>query len=162
MHASSSPQPAAATTRRGRARRLIGGLLAGAALTLAAAGCGSEEQAPEAAESAKSTVVTPPTDRSVPTVAGPSREQPTTAETTETAEDGKQCGTARGPEGALRVLIVAGDPDCDEVQKVADAYGPQMYKGGTQSIEGWECSPSQTLGELSRCSKGDDAFALAV
>ncbi|MFM9376892.1 hypothetical protein [Gordonia sp. VNK21] len=147
--------------------KILATLLFGAALPLALAACGDEEEAPSAhSATSSSTEVAAPSDREVPTVGGPNPSDvtPTSAESEETTERaGTACGTARGPEGPLHVQVVDGSVDCTTVKKIADKYGPLMYKGGEQDIDGWTCAPSTAgEGELSRCTKGDDVFALAL
>lgn len=41
---------------------------------------------------------------------------------------------------------------------VAQAYAPSIASGSPQTVQGWECGPSQTRGVLSRCTRGDDTF----
>ncbi|SIR96169.1 hypothetical protein [Williamsia sterculiae] len=108
-------------------------------------------------ESATSSDQPDPDARAVPgptlppaTSVPPSKEAPNIS--------GTRCGTANGPEGALRVVVLSGTSGCDVVMPVATEFGPKIALAKPATINGWECGPSETEGVLARCTKGDDAF----
>lgn len=146
------------TTRQRRSRtatRLAVTLAAAAALGTALTACGTSQEAPKATPS----VITPPAGSSVPVVAGPN---PVTSKTaaTSTPEKAGSCGATKGPDGALQVTLVDGDVTCETAMSIAKEYGPLIASGTPQSVSGWDCGPSTTDGELARCSKGGQTFAL--
>ena len=146
-----------------RTVKLTATALFGLSLTLTAAACGSEEEAPQTARpDSSASVVAPPSDRSVPVVPGPSPKSATSSATTTTTADeaGDSCGSTKGPDGALQIRLVEGDVTCDTAKSVAKEYGPLIATGKAQSVNGWDCGPSHTEGELARCTKGSQAFAL--
>ncbi len=72
---------------------------------------------------------------------------------------GARCDTANGPEGALRVVIFpGGSAGCPTVMPVAKKYGPMISSGRDQTVDGWNCGPSQTPGVLAKCARGADSF----
>ncbi|TSD94715.1 hypothetical protein FOV72_16020 [Gordonia rubripertincta] len=74
---------------------------------------------------------------------------------------GTTCGRIPGPDGALRVLILAGDVECDDAKSVADDYGPKIVTGAQQSVSGWTCGPSQLQGVLAACQKDATVIGFA-
>ncbi|GAB2638257.1 hypothetical protein GCM10027169_02740 [Gordonia jinhuaensis] len=144
----------------------------GGALALSACGDDSTASAPATstaaapATSAATTTDAPGAPSAAPdrddatTVAGPrlppatsipaSRQSPTIA--------GRRCGEAGGPEGALRVVIVEGTATCAQVMPVARAFGPRIALARNETVDGWQCGPSETVGVLANCSRGDDTF----
>lgn len=109
---------------------------------------------------------TPSTENSnAPAVPGPSLPPATSIPDSKRlpAIDGVRCETVNGPDGALQVVIfTGGSVDCATVMPVAREYGPKIATGIPQQVRGWQCSPSQTRGVLSRCTRGSDAFGFAV
>lgn len=74
---------------------------------------------------------------------------------------GTRCDTANGPEGALRVVVFPdGSAGCGVVMPVARKYGPMISTGRNQTVDGWNCGPSQTAGVLAKCTRGSDSFGL--
>lgn len=145
-----------------RTMKLAATVLFGASIALAGTACGSENEAASSNESTPA-VVTPPSDSSVPVVGGP-KPQTTAAQTDEstTADGAKTCGATKGPDGALYIHIVEGDLTCDVAKSIAKEYGPLIATGAPQTVSGWDCGPSTTAGEMARCTKGSQAFALMV
>lgn len=146
-----------------RTMKLTATALLGLSLALSAAACGDEQAAPSA-ESSATSVATPPSDRSVPVVPGP-KPKSSTAPSTETERestqaDAESCGSTKGPDGALQIKLVEGDITCDTAEGVAKEYSPLIATGKPQDVKGWECGPSTTAGELARCTKDSQAFAL--
>ncbi|MDV7101584.1 hypothetical protein R4227_16030 [Gordonia amicalis] len=74
---------------------------------------------------------------------------------------GATCGTIPGPDGALRVLILAGDVDCDQAKTIGGEYGPKIVSGTQQSVSGWTCGPSQLQGVLAACQKDTTVIGFA-
>ena len=149
-----------------RTIRLTATAFVGLALALTTVACGDEQEAPSAASST-TTVVTPPTDRSIPVVPGPKprttapSDESASDEPRETTPDGvEECGATKGPDGALQIHLVAGDITCETAKAIAKEYGPLIATGQPQDIRGWDCGPSKTVGELARCSKESQTFAL--
>lgn len=133
-------------------------------IALTTAACGTENQAATDSSSAVSGV-TPPSDASVPVVAGPKPKTSASPEPTGesvSADGTKTCGATKGPDGALYIHIVDGDLSCDTAKTIAKEYGPLIATGAPQTVSGWDCGPSDTAGELARCTKGSQAFALMV
>ncbi|EGD53353.1 hypothetical protein [Gordonia neofelifaecis] len=144
-----------------RTMKLAATALLGCSIALAATACGSENEAASGTDQASVTAATPPADRSVPVVGGPKPKSSAADETTdETTANDKTCGATKGPDGALQIHIVAGDLSCDTAKDIAKEYGPLIATGTPQTVSGWDCGPSTTVGELARCTKGSQAFAL--
>ncbi|WOC12016.1 hypothetical protein [Gordonia sp. MP11Mi] len=142
-----------------RTMKLTATALLGLSIALSAAACGNEQEAPKAETS--TAVVTPPSDRSVPVVPGPkprSSTAPSTSPAT-TSGDGQSCGSAKGPDGALQIQIVEGDLSCETATAIAKEYSPLIATGQPQDVNGWNCGPSTTAGELARCTKDSQSFA---
>lgn len=142
-----------------RTTKLAASALFACALGLTLTACGDEQQAPSA-----SGVPGPPADRSVPVVGGvspkaPASPPPTTRSTT---ADDKECGMTGGPDGALHVRLAGGDVTCETAMSIAKEYSPLIASGKTQTVSGWTCGPSDTSGELSRCTKDDQVIAFSV
>ncbi|MFC0313428.1 hypothetical protein ACFQNE_13435 [Gordonia phosphorivorans] len=135
------------------ATALIAGVLG---FTLTA--CGEQQQAPTAG----SGVATPPADRSVPVVGGPSKAPASSRSTSSTAADASECGRVGGPDGALHVRIAGGDVSCETAMSIAKEYSPLIATGKSQTVSGWDCGPSTAAGELARCSRDDQAVAFTV
>lgn len=146
-----------------RTLKLTATALLGLSLALSAAACGDEQEAPKA-ESSSTSAIAPPSDRSVPVVPGPkprsSTATPTSQEQESTSGDSENCGLTKGPDGALQIELVEGDLTCDTAKGVAEAYGPLIATGQAQNVKGWDCGPSTTAGELARCTKDSQTFAL--
>lgn len=142
-------------------RRIIGrwlpvvSIAAIAAASLAA--CGSEEQSTSSATSPQAQ--SPST--SVPAVAGPNPQSPhtptsTDASTSRSVTSGATtCGTVAGPDGALRVLVLAGNVGCATAKKIGIEYSPKISTGTQQRVSGWTCGPSEVSGILAACQSGD-------
>lgn len=165
-----------------RTRRAIspGTRLATTALGLSLAlftlsACGSEQDVTDtsanagnsAAPAAEQPAGTPST--SAPVVAG-RKPASTLAESVTPRADaddsarsgpGATCGTIPGPDGALRVLILAGDVDCDQAKSIGGEYGPKIVSGTQQSVSGWTCGPSQLQGVLAACQKATTVIGFA-
>ncbi len=145
--------------------KLTATALLGLSLTLTAAACGDEQEAPTTSQ-ATSAAASPSEGADVPVVPGPKpkTKSSTTTASSESADSGEgageSCGQAKGPDGSLRIKIVEGDLDCSTAESVAKEYSPKIATGQPQTVNGWDCGPSQTTGELSRCTKDDQAFAL--
>ncbi|WHU47222.1 hypothetical protein QNM97_25315 [Gordonia sp. L191] len=145
------------TLTRWSARSLaVGGMAALATVSLAA--CGDEQQSGAQDSSAAPSVTTPST--SVPVVAGPSPQSRTTeatsgAQSASTSSTSKTCGSVAGPDGALRVLVLAGDVDCETAKKIGTEYSPKIATGQQQKVSGWTCGPSEVRGILAACQSGD-------
>ncbi|MGO3327440.1 hypothetical protein [Gordonia sp. (in: high G+C Gram-positive bacteria)] len=146
-----------------RTMKLTATAVLGLSLALSAAACGDEQEAPSA-ESSTTSVAAPPSDRSVPVVPGPkpksSTATSTSAERESTPDDAESCGAAKGPDGALQIRLVEGDITCDTAKGIAKEYSPLIATGQPQDVKGWQCGPSTTVGELARCTKDSQAFAL--
>ena len=138
-----------------RTTKLAATALFACALSLTLTACGDEQQAP----TADSGVATPPADRSVPVVGGPSKKVPST---TSTAKDDSECGRVGGPDGALHVRVGAGDVSCETSMSIAKEYSPLIATGKAQTVSGWDCGPSTVGGELARCTRDDQAIAFTV
>lgn len=138
-------------------------LAAAAVLALALAGsvtaCGEEAPAPSAESSDVTAAVTPPSDRSVPVVPGRKPTSQTATPKSSTPDGVKECGAAKGPDGALEIHLVAGDVTCATAQAVAKDYSPLIATGKPQKVKDWDCAPSTVVGELARCTNGSMAFA---
>ncbi|GAB34828.1 hypothetical protein [Gordonia otitidis] len=131
------------------------GALGTASLVLT--GCGSEEQADTASPAATS--VSESTSPAV--VGGPRPASPTTSIPDETAAGTKVCDKISGPDGALRVQILAGDLSCSEAMTLAKSYGPKIASGEPQDVDGWTCAPATGNGLLAACEKGSDRVGFA-
>ena len=142
--------------RSGSAFRRLGLSAAVCAAVLAAGACGSEQQAPAGSAAAPS-----PADRSIPVVAGPDPASHPPVTTSATA-DSAHCGATKGPDGALQVRLVAGDVTCETAMAIAKEYSPLIATGQAQTVSGWDCHPSTVGGELSRCTRNDQIFALTA
>ncbi len=141
-----------------RTMKLAATAVLGLALAGGIAACGDESAAPTA-ESSSATVVTPPSDRSVPVVPGRKPTSETTPETS-TPDDAESCGAAKGPDGALQIRLVEGDVTCETAKAIAKEYSPLIATGQPQKVNDWECGPSTVTGELARCTFDSKAFAL--
>ena len=143
-------------------------VVAGAALL---GGCGSDSgdvagtasSTTETAAPTSSTVSDAPTSTnpSAQTVPGPRLPSATSVPPSKEAPTvgGARCDTVNGPDGALRVVVFpGGSADCGAVMPVARTFGPLIYTGRNQDVDGWNCGPSQTTGVLAKCTKGSDSF----
>ncbi|WAC57890.1 hypothetical protein [Gordonia sp. SL306] len=131
-------------------------VLAGFAGVVLAA-CGGEQEATSSSETSAATISENP---NASVVGGPKPVSPTTSVADDHAGH-TQCGTTKGPDGSLRILILQGDLSCDTAQQVATQYSPKIATGQPQRVSGWQCGPSETAGILASCSKGDQEFGLA-
>ncbi|EON30600.1 hypothetical protein GTC6_21710 [Gordonia terrae C-6] len=162
-------RPTGATTSHSRrsirvAAATVG--LAAAMSTLLA--CGAEQDVTTAssttqagaAESGPQSAEQPAT--SPPVVPGrkPVSSTPTSS-ATQSDDSDTTCGTIPGPDGALRVLILAGDVACDSATSIAAQYGPKIASGQQQSVAGWTCAPSQLEGVLAACQNGTAVIGFA-
>jgi hypothetical protein len=135
-------------------------VLAAGVLGLALAGCGTEQESAPSSGAASGSATTVSENPSASVVGGPKPASPTTS----VADDHSHttvCGTTKGPDGALRILILDGDLDCGTAKKVATEYGPKIATGAPQQVSGWDCGPSETTGILASCTKGGQEFGLA-
>lgn len=140
----------------------IATLLAAAALGVTLSACGTEEEAP----APTSVTATVSENLSAPVVAGP---KPGSATATSSAADDtadaaageRSCGTTAGPDGALRILVSTDDVTCEQATALATEYGPKIATGQPQTVNGWDCGPSQQSGVLASCSKGDAIISFA-
>ncbi|MGB3301759.1 hypothetical protein [Gordonia sp. (in: high G+C Gram-positive bacteria)] len=142
-------------------KKLLATAFLGFSVVLTATACGSENDATSSADSS-ATVVTPPANSSIPVVGGP-KPKTTSADaapSSRSAEGDQTCGATKGPDGALQIHIVEGDVSCDTAKTIAKEYGPLIATGAPQTVSGWDCGPSKVVGELARCTKGSQAFAL--
>ncbi|AUH67245.1 MULTISPECIES: hypothetical protein [Gordonia] len=147
-----------------RTMKLAATALLVCSIALAATACGSENEASSGADKSGASAVTGSSDTSVPVVGGPKPQSTaatdeSTGEATSSSGD-KTCGPTKGPDGALQIHIVAGDLSCSSAKDIAKQYGPLIATGAPQTVSGWDCGPSTTVGELARCTKGGQAFAL--
>lgn len=163
-----------------RNRSRIATTLAAGALVFALGACGDEQSA---AQDSSTTTATsqastqPPSSTatsdhddaaassSAPVVGGP---RPAPRNTDDNAADdgvveaGDQvCGTTRGPDGPLRVVVRGGDVGCDEATRLAEQYGPQIATGQPQTVDGWSCAPSQVEGVLAACTRDGNEIGFA-
>ena len=134
------------------------GTLATGALALSLAGCGSEQEVGSSATSEPLAL-----SSSAPVVGGPRPQSPATTSSAESvsssaAEAGHVCRKIPGPDGALRVIIVAGNVSCATATEVANEYGPKIATGSQQQVSGWTCGPSDIEGMLAACVKGSDVI----
>lgn len=142
--------------RRAPLRRAGAAVAFAGALAAGLTACGSPQEAP----TVTSGLPTPPADRSVPVVAGPNpARSSTTSPSASTPVADEHCGAAKGPDGALEVHLIAGDVTCDTAMAIAKEYSPLIATGKAQSVSGWDCGPSQTTGELARCTRDGQVFA---
>ncbi|SDU69927.1 hypothetical protein [Gordonia westfalica] len=141
-----------------------------ALLTLSA--CGAEQDVTDTSANSAAASAEQPADApstSAPVVAGRKPASTRADSVTQSADagdsgqsgPGSTCGTIPGPDGALRVLILAGDVDCDQAKSVGDAYGPKIVTGSQQSVSGWTCGPSQLQGVLAACQKDTTVIGFA-
>lgn len=137
--------------------------LLGVALTA----CGSSEEAaaPSSSPAAQTGTAATTTSESSPTtsasvVGGPKPVAPTTSVADHHAER-KNCGRIAGPDGALRILLLAGDIDCGDAKQVADQYAPKIATGERQTVGEWTCAPSEVDGLLAACQKGTSVVGFA-
>lgn len=71
---------------------------------------------------------------------------------------GENCGLTRGPDGALKIVIFPGSHiNCSDATAVANAFSPHMASGTQQSVQGWDCGPSQIAGVLAKCTRTSTA-----
>lgn len=149
-----------------RTMKLAATILAGASIALAGTACGSENEAasPGADTSATGVSTHVTNDPSVPVVPGPKPKTDASDEPTETvsADGNRTCGATKGPDGALYIHLVEGNLTCDVARNIAKEYGPLIATGAPQTVSGWNCGPSTTAGEMARCTKDNQAFALMV
>lgn len=144
-----------------RPTRLIAAVLFAALVGLTAVACGNEQEAPTATSGA----ATPPSDRSVPVVGGPSpasKAPDSGDDASSTAKDDDECGITGGPDGALHVRLISGDVTCETAMSIAKEYSPLIATGQPQTVSGWDCAPSTVSGELSRCTRNNQVFAFTV
>lgn len=141
-------------------------LLSSAAVTgviaLAVVGCGNEQQATDTSASSATAATSSP---AASTVAGPKPAPPPSsipAEKQTSVVAGTQCGLTKGPDGALTIVILDGNVNCDTAKNVAKEYGPKIATGANHTVSGWDCGPTQTVGVLAKCVKGNDAFGLVA
>ncbi|AZG46718.1 ABC transporter substrate-binding protein [Gordonia insulae] len=132
-------------------------VLAAGVLGLALAACGSEQESSTPSQGAATTVSENP---SASVVGGPKPASPTTSVADDHAGH-TECGTTKGPDGALRIIVLEGALDCATAEQVATHYGPKIATGQPQQVSGWDCGPSETAGILAACSKDDQEFGLA-
>ena len=65
-----------------------------------------------------------------------------------------ECGTTQGPDGALHIVILAGDVTCSEAKGLTKEYNAKAIATGQQKNVGdWTCGPSQVHGLLAACQK---------
>lgn len=65
-----------------------------------------------------------------------------------------ECGTTQGPDGALHIVILAGDVSCAEAKGLTSEYNAKAIATGQQKKVGdWTCGPSQVHGLLAACQK---------
>ena len=160
-------------------------LCAAAALTVALGACGDSDSstasgggsssaadtsnAPAASQPGSSSASGPTIDPNAPETTDPNAEAvpgpqlpPATAVPPSKQSpniEGTRCDTANGPEGALRVVVFpGGSAGCGVVMPVAKKYGPMISTGRNQTVDGWNCGPSQTAGVLAKCTRGSDSF----
>lgn len=144
--------------------RLAGRLIvtgAAVAAVLGVAACGGTESAD--VPTASSTSVADSTvsaGSSAVAVPGP-KPRPASAVPADEQVAGEKCGTTKGPDGALQIVVTQGSLNCGTAKQIAGEYGPKIATGEPQTVSGWRCAPSQTEGELATCTKGGDAFSLA-
>lgn len=77
------------------------------------------------------------------------------------------CGTSYGPDGALDIVVIAGQVDCLSAKIAADEYMGHVDGFITnQPLEianGWICWPSSEAGsEIVRCNEGDQLVSLQL
>lgn len=77
------------------------------------------------------------------------------------------CGTSYGPDGALDIVVIAGQVDCLSAKIAADEYMGHVDGFLTnQPLEianGWICWPSSEAGsEIVRCNEGDQLVSLQL
>lgn len=137
-----------------RNRILPVGVLGAGALSLALLGCGSEQEV-----ASSTTASEPPAlSSSAPVVGGP-RPASSTAQTSasRSGSAAQECGKIPGPDGSLRILVRAGNVNCDTAKQLATDYGPKIATGQQQTVNGWTCGPSEIEGMLAACVRGNDA-----
>ncbi|GAA3947580.1 hypothetical protein [Gordonia caeni] len=149
------------STKPIRPTKLVAAALFACLVGLTATACGDAQEAPDATSAG----ATPPSDRSVPVIGGPS--PASTApdsgdDTSSTAKDDDECGVTGGPDGALHVRLISGDVTCETAMSIAKEYSPLIATGQPQTVSGWSCSPSEVPGELSRCTRNNQIFAFTV
>lgn len=154
-----SNKPMSNTNRlRSGGRHLgVAALFAGAVVTLAA--CGTEQESGASGTASSTPAYTSSTGASsVPVVGGPdprSKTRTSSAEASSSSQGGTTCGTISGPDGSLRILVLAGDVDCTTAKKIGGEYSPKIATGTAQQVSGWTCGPSQVEGILAACQSGD-------
>lgn len=151
--------------------RLTGAVAAASAVGLILAGCGTDTKTePSPSHPADHSMVeTSAPDTSAPGGANagdPSKMAPPPASVPADRAvpdvPGTKCGATRGPDGALELVILKGKVDCDVAKKVAEEYGPLISTGQKQSVQGWQCGPSDAENILAACAKGEDAFVFQL
>ncbi len=106
-------------------------------LAAALAGCGDEQ---------KAVTVTAPQGEPAP--------QATLTTTNPASGPGSDCGEA----GGLRLKVVLGDLECDELRKVAAGYDLDGVK--VQEVRGWTCASgtADTRPIIYTCARDGDEF----
>ncbi|WP_439031250.1 hypothetical protein [Gordonia terrae] len=145
--------------------------VAGAALGLSVAmmtlaACGGEQDVTAASSTPETSAAASESASDRPATSPPvvpGRKPVSTATSSAVASDDTDttCGTIPGPDGSLRVLILAGDVACDSAKSIATQYGPKIATGQQQSVAGWTCAPSQVEGILAACQKGTAVIGFA-
>ncbi|MDL9938865.1 hypothetical protein QSJ18_19130 [Gordonia sp. ABSL1-1] len=134
--------------------------LAVGAAGLSLVGCGSERDVTADSSTASNAVSAPASEdrpsTSPPVVGGPKPRSTTAAESVSTEDEGagQTCGQIPGPDGALRILVLAGGVTCADAKELGKEYGPKIVTGKQQSVSGWTCGPSELEGILAACVKG--------
>lgn len=144
-----------------RPTKLVATALFACLVGLTTAACGDTQEAPEATSAG----ATPPSDRSVPVIGGPSPASSTpesSDDSSSAAKDDDECGVTGGPDGALHVRLISGDVTCETAMSIAKEYSPLIATGQPQTVSGWSCAPSEVPGELSRCTRNNQIFAFTV
>ncbi|MFE0748624.1 hypothetical protein [Gordonia sp. NPDC058843] len=158
--------PGTAANSLSTAVRVAGATLGLSVAMMALAACG-EEQDVTAASSMPATSAAATSEQtdgpatSPPVVPGRKPVSTTPSSTVASDDSDTTCGTIPGPDGALRVLVLAGDVTCDSARSIATQYGPKITTGQQQSVAGWTCAPSQLEGVLAACQKGTTVIGFA-
>jgi hypothetical protein len=145
--------------------RLAGAVLGVSVAMMTLAACGEEQDvtaassAPTSAASSETASDGPAT--SPPVVPGRKPVSTGSSSAVESDDTDTACGTIPGPDGSLRVMILAGDVACDSATSIATQYGPKIASGQQQSVAGWTCAPSQVEGILAACQKGTAVIGFA-
>ena len=128
--------------------------------------CGAEQDVTTASSTSQAVAAesgSPSAEQPATSPVVPGRKPVSTTTSSATASDDSDttCGTIPGPDGALRVMILAGDVSCDSARTIATQYGPKITTGQQQSVAGWTCAPSQLEGVLAACQKGTAVIGFA-